>query len=103
MTDAGTPIDPLLTGDDVNQRLAALQAELDRLQGDPSVFARAFHTRVAQQARAALLDLQARLAELATLDLTPETSAQSACISTVFDDQPWSTHGTRGRREILDV
>lgn len=49
----GPPHDgSLFTLDEVRHRLAGLRAELERLELDPQVFARAFHTQVARVTRA---------------------------------------------------
>jgi hypothetical protein len=58
----------------VRRRLYAVSVELDRLEHDPSVFARAFRTRAFQSAYRALLADEARLAALreATLQLEGE-------------------------------
>lgn len=53
----------------VQQRLDLLAAELQRLETDRSIFARAFRTYVAKDAYAALLADRTRLARVRTLDL----------------------------------
>jgi hypothetical protein len=53
----------------VQRRLGILAAELDRLDRDRTVFARAFRTLVAQAAYAALLDDAERLAAAMTFEL----------------------------------
>lgn len=53
----------------VQQRLDLLAAELQRLDTDRSIFARAFRTYVAKDAYAALLADRTRLARVRTLDL----------------------------------
>ena len=47
----------------VRRRLSAIADELERLEHDPSVFARGFHTRAAESAYRALLAEEARLTE----------------------------------------
>ncbi len=94
---------PLLALHEVRQRLAALRAELNRLERDRTVFARAFHTQVAQAVYAALLVEEARLAALPLLDLTFDDSPEITLSSTALDVQPWSASGGARRREILDV
>jgi hypothetical protein len=101
--DVRTPVSPLLTLDEVRQRLVALRAELNRLERDQTVFARAFHSHVAQTVYAALIEDEARLSALPTLDLTLDDSPETTLSSTVFDVQPWSASGPARRREILDV
>jgi hypothetical protein len=105
----GVPMDdralacPLLSLDEVRQRLAALVAELNRLERDRTVFARAFHTYVAQTVHAALLEDEARLRTLPTLDLTVEDSTEIILSPTVFDPLPWTAAGSAPRLEILDL
>ena len=73
----------------VRRRLDALVEELERLDSDPDVFARAFHTMVARSAREALLADESRLAR------QPRSPASSA-----FDvELPRST----GWREELEL
>ena len=52
----------LMTHPFIQHRLDALVAELERLDRDPDVFAKAFHTMAARSARDALLADAARLA-----------------------------------------
>jgi len=99
--DIRTPTSPLLTLDEVRQRLAALTVELNRLERDQTVFARAFHTQVAQTVYAALVEDEARLATVATLDLAVDDSPEITL--SVIDVQQWSASGPAHRREILDV
>jgi hypothetical protein len=101
--DVRTPISPLLTLDEVRQRLAALRVELNRLARDQTVFARAFHTQVAQTVYAALIEDEARLAEVETLDLALEDSPEITLSSPVCEGQPWSASGPARRCEILEV
>ena len=69
------PIDPLLIDRDpfalpfMRSRMAALLAELERLDHDRTVFARAFRTRVAQAAYDALLADTSRLAAVTTMEM----------------------------------
>jgi hypothetical protein len=100
--DIRTPAGSLLTLAEVRQRLAALRAELNRLDRDPSVFARAFHTRVARAVLVALAEDEARLATLPPLDLATDR-IRGSISSIAFDVQSWSDSGPAGRREILDV
>jgi hypothetical protein len=53
----------------VHRRLALLAAELDRLDRDRTIFARAFRTRVAQIAYAALLEDAERLTAAMTFEV----------------------------------
>ena len=101
--DVRMSVSPLLSAHEVRQRLAALMAELNRLERDQTVFARAFHTHVAQTVYAALIEDEARLAALPTLDLTLDDSPEITGSSTVVDVQSWSASGPACRREILDV
>jgi len=52
---APPPVEGLLTSAFVQHRIRALAAELERLDRDPSIFARAFHTRATRTAYEALL------------------------------------------------
>jgi hypothetical protein len=67
------------------------------------VFARAFHSHVAQAVYDALAEDEVRLCALPSLDLTLEDSPLSTLASTAFDVQPWSGSGSAERCEILDV
>jgi hypothetical protein len=90
---------PRRTGEDlftlsfVRHRLDVLAAELEQLDADRSVFARAFRTHAVQAAYDALLDDASRLAAVQTLelDLVP------ACVWT--DPCGWGT----SRREELEL
>jgi hypothetical protein len=101
--DVRTPVGRLLTLDEIRQRLAALTAELKRLERDRTVFARAFHTHVAQAVYAALIEDEARLAALPSLELTLDEPAETTPSSSVVDEQSWSTSGPARRAEILDL
>jgi hypothetical protein len=98
-----TAIGSLLTLDEVRQRLAALRAELERLEHDQAVFARAFHTHVAETVYATLIEEEARLAALPTLDLTLGDAPGFTLTSTEFGVATYWPSGTSSRREILDV
>ena len=63
------PTSGLFSREQVQQRLDLLAAELQRLESDRSVFARAFRTYVAKDAYAALLADRTRLARVTTIDL----------------------------------
>lgn len=63
------PISGIFSRELVQQRLDLLAAELQRLETDRAVFARAFRTYVAKDAYAALLADRTRLARVTTLDL----------------------------------
>jgi hypothetical protein len=105
----GAPMDgrglvgPLLTLDEVRQRLAALAAELKRLDHDQTMIARAFHIQVAQTVYDALLEDEVRLSALPTLDVTVGGSPKTTLSSTELDTLPWSATGPRGRFEVLDL
>jgi len=100
--DVRTPATPLLTVWEVRRRLATLDAELTRLERDRDVVARAFHTHVARIAYAALLEAEARLGDLPTLDVTPEATVTFAPVLQV-EAQPWIATTAARRREILDL
>lgn len=74
----------------VQQRLDLLAAELQRLETDRAIFARAFRTYVAKDAYAALLADRTRLARVTTLDLGGVT----------FEDD---VAGARPLREELEL
>jgi hypothetical protein len=66
----------------VRRRLAALAEELDRLDHDPDVFAKAFHTKAARAAYEALLADVSRVGDRprpqagAVLEAEPRTSSR---------------------------
>ena len=74
----------------VRRRLAALAEELERLDRDPDVFAKAFHTMVARSAYEALSADEARLAEQARLHTGP-----------TFDVE--IVGSSQGLREVLEL
>ena len=84
------PMAGLFSRELVQQRLDLLSAELQRLETDRSLFARAFRTYVAKDAYSALLADRTRLARVTTLDLGGITFE---------DDVP----GVRSRREELEL
>ena len=63
------PTSGLFSRELIQQRLDLLAAELQRLETDRSVFARAFRTYVAKDAYDALLADRTRLARVTTIDL----------------------------------
>lgn len=107
--DSRTPIGSLLTLDEVRGRLAALKAELTRLERDRDVFARAFHTQVAQTVYDALVEDEVRLCALPSLDLTLDVApvmvdAPAMTLSrNIVGGQRWSNSGRSERYEILDL
>ncbi|HET9655605.1 MAG TPA: hypothetical protein VFP72_09645 [Kineosporiaceae bacterium] len=74
----------------VQARMRALAAELDRLDHDPDVFARAFHTLAAREAYQALAVEAARQAEELRRSPGPVLEEVSAGM-------------TGGRREVLEL
>lgn len=74
----------------IRRRLAALAAELDRLDEDPDVFAKAFHTKVARAAYAELL------ADASRIEERPEWRVDQA-----VDVEP--TGPPRALGEVLDL
>jgi hypothetical protein len=74
----------------LRRRLAALTEELDRLDHDPDVFARAFHTKAARAAHDALMAEVSRLADV------PRPRAGA-----VVEAEP--AIGPRAAREVLDL
>jgi|SRR3954453_1880684 hypothetical protein len=80
----------LFTASFVRDRLRALQAELQRLDANPDVFAKAFHTLVARSAYEALL------AEATTDSEQPWWS-----VGEVVDADALSLSG--GLREVIDL
>ncbi|MFN8078249.1 MAG: hypothetical protein U0Q19_01670 [Kineosporiaceae bacterium] len=98
--DHRTAAGSLLTLDEVRHRLATVGAELVRLERDATVFARAFHIRVAQAVYETLLEEEAHLAALPTLNL--DDALEIAVVTTTFEGQPWSAGGPTRRREILE-
>jgi hypothetical protein len=74
----------------VRRRLAALAEELERLDRDPDVFAKAFHTMAARAAYETLLADASRLAD------RPRPQAGA-----VLEDEPFGT--ARGVREMLEL
>ncbi len=56
----------------VRRRMDVVADELERLERDPAVFARAFHTIAAKSAYDALMADAARLADVPSLDLDPD-------------------------------
>jgi len=107
--DSRTPAGSLLTLDEVRRRLAVLKAELTRLERDRDVFARAFHTQVAQIVYDALVEDEVRLCALPSLDLTldvapVEVGAPAMTLSpNAFGGERWSNSGRAERYEILDL
>jgi hypothetical protein len=97
------PACQLLTLAEVRQRLTAVRAELERLERDRSVFARAFHTQVAHAVHAALTEDETRLAALPPLELPLGDDPERSLRSTVLDVQPWSDLPPAGRCEVLDL
>ena len=98
MDTEGLAMVPLLTMDEVRRRMASLSAEMTRLDRDPRIIARGFHSLVAQAAYAALLADEARLRELPPPeDLTPDATTR---VEIQFDDSN-SAAGAR-KREILE-
>ena len=93
----------LLTVDEVRQRLVAMAAELNRLDRDQTMIARGFHTQVAQAVYAALLEDEARLSAVPTLDVTMEQPRDSTLSATAFDTPSWSAIRPARRFEILDL
>jgi hypothetical protein len=89
--------------EEVRQRLAALRAELNRLDGDQTVFARAFHTHVARTVLEALAADEARLAALPFMNMALGDLSQSTASSSTSDVGLWSDSSPTGRREVLDV
>jgi len=73
-----SPEDDLFTLAWVRRRLDILAGELERLERDREVFAKAFHTHAAQIAYQGLLADASRLAAVATLEMEFSTSAASA-------------------------
>ena len=81
----------LSSAESVLRRLDALAEELDRLDHDPDVFARAFHTRVARGAHDALL--AAGIPEAA-----PARPSPAACVLHAVPGQ-WSP----GSTEVIEL
>jgi hypothetical protein len=82
-------VDPF-TPEFLQRRLHALSDELDRLDRDPDVFAKAFHTLVARSAYQALLADASRLTHRLPAVLDP----------TVDVDLAWSS---TTQREVLEI
>jgi hypothetical protein len=61
--EAADEVPALFSEDMIRRRLDALADELDRLERDPDVFAKAFHTNVARSAYETLVADRARMAE----------------------------------------
>jgi hypothetical protein len=74
----------------LRRRLAALTEELDRLDHDPDVFARAFHTKAARAAHDALMAEVSRLADVPRPEVGAVVEAETAL-------RP------RDAREVLDL
>ena len=80
----------------VHHRMDVLAAELERLERDHSVFARAFRTHVAKSAYAALLADAARLAEVSRL-------AQASRADTTMTIEMELPSSSSPVREVLDI
>ena len=79
----------LLPSAEIQRRLRALSEELDRLDQDPKIFARAFHIFVARSAYEALLEAASTLTNDLRVVQGPTVDLESACSSTM-------------RREVLE-
>jgi hypothetical protein len=97
------PVGSLQTLAEVQQRLAALRVELQRLERDEAVFARAFHTYVAQAVYDTLVEDEARLAAEPTLELTVCDLPAGAVRSIDLDSRSQPASGACGAWEILDL
>jgi hypothetical protein len=88
---AAPPVDwELLTRTSMLRRLDALAEELERLDRDPDVFAKAFHLMVLRSARDALLSDVARFADPAP-----------RCASALLDVELAAP--STGKREVLEL
>jgi hypothetical protein len=97
------PVGSLQTLAEVQQRLAALRVELQRLERDQAVFARAFHTYVAQAVYDTLVEDEARLAAEPTLELTWCDPPGRSVRSTDLDGRSNPASCAGGPWEILNL
>ncbi len=91
----------LMTLPAIRRRLDALTAELSRLERDRTVFARAFHTMVAQSAYAALVADQSRLS--ATAFAPQPVPAGAPRLGPDLVRGSTSGYGATWRREELEL